>query len=86
MFKHHSNTIQIDILAKLQSAHYSSSSMRSFLSQLTEWRNDLLDNDYALSDSQFVTYIPSFLTSIPKYHMFISAIEGTTKIAGKPLP
>jgi hypothetical protein len=46
MFEHRGNTVQIDILMKLQSAKYSGGSMRSFLSQLTEWRDDLLDNDY----------------------------------------
>ncbi|KAJ2929484.1 hypothetical protein H1R20_g7604, partial [Candolleomyces eurysporus] len=82
MFEHRGNTVQIDILSKLQSARYSSGSMRAFLSQLTEWRNDLLDNDYQLSDSQFVTYITSSVSTIPDYRMFISAIEGAAEVTG----
>ncbi|RXW12896.1 hypothetical protein EST38_g12957 [Candolleomyces aberdarensis] len=37
MFEHRGNVVQIDILTKLQSARYTSGSMRAFLSQLTEW-------------------------------------------------
>ncbi|KAJ2911382.1 hypothetical protein MD484_g9032, partial [Candolleomyces efflorescens] len=43
MFEHRGNVVQIDILTKLQAARYTSGSMRAFLSQLMEWRNDLLD-------------------------------------------
>ncbi|KAJ2923795.1 hypothetical protein H1R20_g13297, partial [Candolleomyces eurysporus] len=85
MFEHRGNVVQIDLLTKLQSARYTGGSMRAFLSQLTEWRNDLLDNDYNLSDSQFVTYITSSLASTPDYRMFISAIEGAAEVAGTTL-
>ncbi|KAJ2925355.1 hypothetical protein H1R20_g11769, partial [Candolleomyces eurysporus] len=56
--------------------------MRAFLSQLTKWRNDLLNNDYQLSNSQFVTCITSSVSTIPDYQMFISAIEGAAKVTG----
>ncbi|KAJ2921695.1 hypothetical protein H1R20_g15406, partial [Candolleomyces eurysporus] len=82
MFEHRGNTVQINILSKLQAARYTSGSMRAFLSQLTEWRNDLLDNDYQLSDSQFTTYITSSVSTIPDYRMFISAIEGAAEVTG----
>ena len=59
--------------------------MRGFLSQLTEWRNDLLDNNYHLSDSQFVTYISSSLSGATDYCMFISAIQGAAEVAGTTL-
>ncbi|KAJ2918787.1 hypothetical protein MD484_g1572, partial [Candolleomyces efflorescens] len=85
MFEHRGNTVQLDILAKLSSAKYTSGSMRNHLSQLTQWRNDLLDNDYDLSDSQFTTYIISSLAGQADYRMFISAIEGAAEIVGKPL-
>ncbi|RXW15910.1 hypothetical protein EST38_g9944, partial [Candolleomyces aberdarensis] len=85
MFEHRGNVVQIDILTKLQSARYTSGSMRAFLSQLTEWRNNLLDNDYTLSDSQFVTYITTSLAATSDYRMFISAIEGAAEVAGTTL-
>ncbi|KAJ2911504.1 hypothetical protein MD484_g8911, partial [Candolleomyces efflorescens] len=85
MFEHRGNVVQINILTKLQAARYTSGSMRVFLSQLTKWRNDLLENDYTLSNSQFVTYITSALPSIPDYRMFISAIEGAAEVAGTTL-
>ncbi|RXW16152.1 hypothetical protein EST38_g9701 [Candolleomyces aberdarensis] len=85
MFKHHRNIVQIDILTKFQSADYTSGSMRAFLSQLTEWQNNLLNNNYTLSDSQFVTYITTSLSTTSDYHMFISAIEGTAKVTSTML-
>ncbi|KAJ2929035.1 hypothetical protein H1R20_g8058, partial [Candolleomyces eurysporus] len=85
MFEHRGNVVQFDILAKLQNARYQGGSMRSFLSQLTEWRNQLLDNDYTLSDSQFVTYITSSLASNTEYRTLISAIEGAAEIANASL-
>ncbi|KAJ2936697.1 hypothetical protein H1R20_g406, partial [Candolleomyces eurysporus] len=85
MFKHRGNIVQIDILTRLQSAHYTSGSMQAFLSQLTEWRNDLLNNDYTLSNSQFVTYITTSLLTTSDYRMFILAIEGAAEVAGTTL-
>ncbi|RXW11527.1 hypothetical protein EST38_g14328 [Candolleomyces aberdarensis] len=85
MFEHRGNVVQFDILARLQNARYQGGSMRSFLSQLTEWRNQLLDNDYTLSDSQFVTYITSSLAPNTEYRTLISAIEGAAEISNASL-
>jgi hypothetical protein len=63
MFEHRGNVVQIDILTKLQSARYTSGSMRSFLSQLTEWRNDL-------STTTILSLIlSSSLTSHLRFHL-----------------
>ncbi|TFK33172.1 hypothetical protein BDQ12DRAFT_728047 [Crucibulum laeve] len=85
IYEHHGNTVQQDLLAKLQAFKYAGGSMRAHLSAMQEVCNNLANNDFDVTDSQFIAYIRSSLKNNPEFWVLILSLDGAMETVGRKL-
>ncbi|TFK37947.1 hypothetical protein BDQ12DRAFT_723706 [Crucibulum laeve] len=85
IYEHQGNTVQQNLLTKLQAFRYSGGSMWAHLSAMQELQDDLADNDFDVTDLQFIAYIHSSLKDNPEFCMLMLSLDSTMEAVGQKL-